>query len=373
MKNLLIQIALRLEDYQLDEFKRPHGTLFHRWLPDGCSNAITLDTGNEYSELKVWFERKGFIRDGWIEFDYKREEVDPDIMIKQAKLDAGPLFGYLRITDVTESEYAAVTNNKVGSPEYMNFGKRVIELIHPPISQLLRVLRITFGQYWIRELEQWDSRDMSLGNYCRSRLHLSWSIDEGDTWNDFAPNEQIVNLHSHINLDEDFSVFLSEENYRDLPKILAAKNEPSLGAETLSYSHRIFDDGDIRHAFIEATIALEMIIHEFIHRKLSASATLTKYDQSFFDLPLRAQLISLSLMIEKINTEDLELASEAINIRNKIVHEGWQPVDDRRTRKIFMTFIRVCSYLLDGPKLRFPSMHLGNQRENHKQINLGGS
>jgi hypothetical protein len=361
MKKLLIRIALPLEDYHLDETMRPHGLLFHRWLPDGPSDAIALDTGNENVELKVWFERRGFIRDGWIEFDYDRREVDLDIIGRQAVLDAGPLFGYLQISDLTDSEYEAVVENKIGSQEYINLGKKLAKLIYPPISRLIHVLRINYGQYWINELEPWDSRNMSLGNYFRSQLQLSWSIDDGATWNNFQPTEMVVNLTATVYSDDYYKVYLSEQDYRDLANVLINDYEPTLGAKALAISHRKLDDGDIRYAFIESVIALEIIINEVIHKKSGTSTKTIDNVQSFLNQPLRTQFAILALMIDGISTQDIELATEAINIRNKIVHNGWHPPECIDIRNNLMALLRVCSLFLDGPKLRFPKVNAGNK------------
>ena len=89
MTTMLLKFRINLELYELQTLNRNHGPLFHRWLPDGQQDSIVLDTGHPNSDLEVWFERRGFVDDGWIRFDYKRREVDPEIMSKQGVLDAG--------------------------------------------------------------------------------------------------------------------------------------------------------------------------------------------------------------------------------------------------------------------------------------------
>jgi hypothetical protein len=94
MATLLLKFGVLLENYNIEEFDRHKGPLFHRWLPDGEKDAILVDVPDPTAELKVWFERRGFVDDRWIRFDYSRPEIDPEIMERQAILDAGPLRGY---------------------------------------------------------------------------------------------------------------------------------------------------------------------------------------------------------------------------------------------------------------------------------------
>jgi hypothetical protein len=68
---------------------RLNGPLFHRWLPDGEKDGITLNTQVPNTSLRVWFKRWGFVSDGQIEFKLNEEKVDSGIMSKQGVLEAG--------------------------------------------------------------------------------------------------------------------------------------------------------------------------------------------------------------------------------------------------------------------------------------------
>jgi hypothetical protein len=150
MNTLFLKFAIHLENYNIDF--GPKGPLTHRWMPNGQSDAIDLDVGNSDYILKVWFERRGYVRDGMIEFDYKRKEVEPAIIPKQVVLEAGPMTGSFTIKDVSDVELEAVKGNKEGDPNYISLGKRIVSIIQPPVSNLLRILRIQYGQYWLREI-----------------------------------------------------------------------------------------------------------------------------------------------------------------------------------------------------------------------------
>jgi len=95
MPSIKIKFGVHLENYNL-RYPVRHGPLFNRWLPDGSNDAIDIQTGEPATKLKLWFDRRGYV-DTFIEFDYNRKEIDEEIMVRQAVLDAGPLMGLLEI------------------------------------------------------------------------------------------------------------------------------------------------------------------------------------------------------------------------------------------------------------------------------------
>ncbi len=119
MSTLLLKFGINLEEYSLSIIAQHHGPLFHRWLPDGEKDAIVLDTGDSNIELRVWFERRGFVDNGFIKFDYKRREVNPEIIPKQAILDAGPLWGLLKIQGLSEEELVPLWENAIEDARYV--------------------------------------------------------------------------------------------------------------------------------------------------------------------------------------------------------------------------------------------------------------
>src|SRR5258706_13960295 len=92
-----------------------YGPIFHRWLPDGKTDAITLGVTDPNVKLKVWFDRLGYVKEsGFIQFEYHRAEVDLDVMSRQALLQGGPLCGLLEINGLSDDEIDAIRENKTG-------------------------------------------------------------------------------------------------------------------------------------------------------------------------------------------------------------------------------------------------------------------
>lgn len=360
MSKLLLKFAVRLTDANDSSFFEPHGPLFHRWLPNGEADAINLKS-HPGSTVKVWFDRRGFADKGrgigFIEYDETRREVDPAIMHRQCKLDAGPLSGIAEV-EVTSNEFNAVAGNKKGDTIYLALGKRITsEIIVPPLSQFVKTLRTHFGQYWLSEIIPWDSRNISLGGYCASTLNLRWSSDSGKTWQDFRPDESVyrATCHSGGNFDQ----YLTKDDWERLRQLAPNGLEPSLASITLGTAHGHLDERNFKFALIDGVLALELAIDDFIGRRLQGSGILEKSIASLKELPLRTQVVALAQTVpNSVSIADLEATVKAIDYRNKVVHDAWDPAANI-SGDILALFKTVCS-LIDGPGFKFPACNSGN-------------
>jgi len=195
MSELLLRFLIRLESSEQAGAYENHGPLFHRWIPDGEKDAITLDTGDSDITLRVWFARWGYVSDnGWIVFSYERREFDTSVMDKQGILEAGPLMGMLKIKSLSDAELLPMKEHRLGDKAYVELGRRVFDLLWAPVSGFLDLLRIHYGQYWIRNVERWDPSKGSIGHYFRTVLEMEGSLDDGRNWFPFIPDEQVIRI-----------------------------------------------------------------------------------------------------------------------------------------------------------------------------------
>ena len=91
-----LSFLIHLDNYEIDTSIRPHGLLFHRWLPDGREDAISIPVRDERNSLQIWFDRKGYIDKNFIKFDAHRSEVNDTTMARQGKLESnkwGQVYG----------------------------------------------------------------------------------------------------------------------------------------------------------------------------------------------------------------------------------------------------------------------------------------
>ena len=113
MPKLYLQFKILLDSQDPNRVGSDPGVLFHRWLPDGMSDALTLKPNKEdYGDIttNLWFERRGYLKDGFIKYDHVRKEVDPVVMEKQGLLVAGPLYGFLTFHEIDEKYIAGAYN-----------------------------------------------------------------------------------------------------------------------------------------------------------------------------------------------------------------------------------------------------------------------
>lgn len=363
MHTLWLRFGIILEDYSVEPYSlvegRHRGPLFHRFLPDGENDAIHLNTADPNSDLKIWFERRGFVDDhGFIQFDYNREEIDETLISKQAVLDAGPFWGLLELRNLSDEQIAAVRENRLGDTHYVALGKRVVKLIQPRVAKLINILRTNYGQYWIDELAEWDSRTQSLGSYLSAPIQAKWSLDNGTTWSRFVPTEQEQHIQIRVAAKPGYQEYLTRDNWQELREVLNRDYEPTLPAFILTRARRLVEQGEAKQALIEAVTTLEVSLNDFISRKVGANQLLSDKVQSFWNLPLPAQVISVAAILGTIPLQEIETVVKVIDVRNKVVHDGSEPPED--TASDILKVLKVAAALLAGPQFKFPTYRHGN-------------
>ena len=347
------------------------GPLFHRWLPDGEKDAIVLDTGDPQAELKVSFERRGFMDGGHVRFRWDCREVDPTVIPRQAVLEGGYMVGWLKI-EVPDEELENLRKVATGDPAYEALGKRVVRLIYPPVNKLINLLRANYGQYWLKEMWKWDSRSNSLGSYCAG-LGVRWSLDDRKTWSDFSPTKR-VSSHSaaaRMPSDEDFRrELLTEDDWRELPNVVNGGYEPPLAAFTLTRAYQLLDQGHLRQAFIEGVTALEVALDDYVKQHRGASKTLAGHLEQFHTLPLQTKVAAIAVLSGLIAAQDVDDTIAAYKVRNLIVHDGAHPSDSDEPK--LSVLLRTAAALVPGPKFRFLRTHTQNMLSPPEADGAGG-
>ncbi len=160
-----------------------------------------------------------------------------------------------------------------------------------------------------------------------------------------------------------FGEYLTRQAWDQLADAVKAGSQPSLAADLLVRAHELADNDELRYAFTEAISGLEVAIGEAVRSALGSGEKLQEAANAFWTMPLRAQTTIL-LGLAKTKQADIEATLEGIEIRNKILHEGWMPSKEenarRRLRDVLSGLLRAAASLLQGPKFRFPSAYAGN-------------
>jgi hypothetical protein len=348
---IIIKFVKSLEERGYGHFPTRYGVWFHRWLPDGEKDAIILESGHYDAKVKLWFARFGRVENGRIVYDEKLKEVDPDVMTKQGLLESGNLFGKIESFEITADELRILEEKKIGDKIYKDLGRKVSKIIDPILVKFFYILRIYFGQYWLPEFEKFNSKNESIGYHLRF-LFMRWSKDDGKTWEEFDPDHEHPVISVTMSEGKSFFDLVTKADWENLKTILKEDHANSLAAITLARTHQYLVERDIRHAFFEGIIALELAIEEFIKTKLEGNKALNENIQGFWNMPIAARLISIAISIGASNT-DIENTITAIKWRNLIVHEGWEP-EFYPSKKNLFSLLRITAKLLQGPKFKFP-------------------
>jgi len=353
VSSIFIRLAVDLQEPTDDSPLSTRGPHFHRWLPDGQADAISLHTGHPGFDLKVWFERRGFVQNGFIHFSYDRREVDPAIMSSQGQLDAGPLKGLLHVHKCPENAYSAITSEAQDNPDYASFAKTIVQdIVAPPLQRLFSVLRIAYGQYWLPEFDQWDSRTGSLGAYCQ-RLNLQWARDLESSWSAFLPDKPVYKSTIVVQTSEHYyRELLTKQDWNDLPELARTSSHPTPAEIVMRRAHELLYKFDIRFALVEAVTALELAIEEFTRSRQATSSAIQKHYNAFYSLPLPAKMIAIVTSAGLLPVQTIESAAAAIEQRHRLVHEGRSPTSSVRGE--LEALLRVTASLLSRLFYKFP-------------------
>jgi hypothetical protein len=353
-----LRFRIHLENYAVPEFMRS-GVIFNRWLPDGPKDAINVPVRHAANKLQIWFERKGYL-DSFIRYDPQRSDVDPTIMARQGKLDGGPLVGETLFTTITKQEATAVKERLVGSEVYIALGKRIVEFLYPPLSSFIAILRTQYGQYWLRELNAWDSRKQSLGDYCRSTLGLVWSED-GEQWDRFAPTELQATIYASKLPGRGYEEYLTKADWERLSNSFDPDESPSLAMVILGRAHEFCDSGELRQSFVEGVTSLEVAISEYVSKNLALKPQMLTSASNILNdskTGVQEKFTWVAAISGLIPEEAFAKTVEAIRIRNEIIHRGFQPNDtSEKTLRVLLETVKV---LLRLDEYKFPVLTNSN-------------
>ena len=357
MSGILLQFNVNFKNYE--EQSLPYGPLMFRWLPDNQNDSLDFITGNSDFILKGWFERRGIMKDYWIEYDPHKREIDESVIEKQGVLDAGILFCQLEVKNMVKEEYDAITNFKKDDKNYIKFTKKILPIMVEPINKLIRIFNQKYGQYWMKEISPHDSRSASLGIYCH-QFNMKWSNDKGKTWNKFIPTPLVIHgifpAESAISCAENY---IKKEDWINILDDLKRDFPPVLPLQLLVRSWAYFNQDRIELSVIEGVTSLELtinyVIKEKLHRLNKTINDIDKIKHSEFP----EKIILICSFYESISSAELGGCLKIYNIRNELVHEG-KSVQKENVQHAIRNLLNIISKLLLHKSFKFPYAASGN-------------
>ncbi|WP_113922489.1 hypothetical protein [Cognataquiflexum aquatile] len=353
MKPLKLKFKIQLHNHENETPNQIKGPGFHRFLPNGRYDRIECKLSKLNGKISFWFEQRGVLYENFIRYDPEKKLKEKQVISRQGILDGGELFGELELLNLSENVYAALSNNSFGNHDYISLGKKVVNEITEHSILFINILRNVFKQYWISELEVWDSQSKSLGAYCKWNLSLKFSLNNGRTWSEFIPDAEkhILKFDSQISFN--YSGFISKSDWLLIKKLFLAGYETSIASVFISKAHETCQNGDLKNAFIGAVTALEIALEQKIKKNPNLSKIVLESIQSFKSLPLKSQFGIFALELKSLESSEIETSIQAINIRNKVVHDGYVPLKSETL--ILYSLLTSISKIIGEPVTKFPS------------------
>ena len=360
--DIILRFYINLET--AESISRGHyGPLFHRWLPDGEKDAIVLDIGTPNIEFRIWFERLGYVSKS-IQFDYFRREIDNDVIPKQAVLDSGPLRGILKIKGLSEDQLSPFHDNIVGNPVYHKLGTDWIQLICKHASRLINILRINYGQYWIKELRVYDSRVDNLTDYCAVELNLEYTINKGNTWSDFTPDKhKEIKYEAGFVPEKECFEYITKEGWQEVKDMMQKEYDPSIRLSNILLTNQFLNQGDIKNALIQGRTSLELSIYDFFNKKLKhlkdgtnlppdIQMMVDRYISTLFPNMKFEKQIKDVISLINISDSDKEFTKGAVGTANDVLHKGLDKFNEKNAANNLLGLLSMCKILLPDEKFK---------------------
>lgn len=362
MVDLDLKFVIRLTNNDLYK-----GPLFHMWLPNDKIDAIVL---GKHFNIKVWFERRGVVVRSFIRYKADKRELNNELISKQAVLDGGFLFGSAKFSASAE-QVKAMRAEEHDNNDYIRLGKEIEEHVLIPVAKFIDLLRVDFGQYWIRPLLRWDARKESLGLYFTS-IALHWRLDTKSEWKAFQPTKNILNFTSNVLSDEGYQKYITQENWNYLKQYTVEEDfeiyKPSLAKKTLNKAQQSWNESNYSEAFISAVSALELAISSNIKKRVPVDHTIFNRLNNVFigkkpKINLAEQVAAIFSIKMDIDLDVIKKAIDGIDIRNEIIHRGEKRISESMVDE-FEALLKCIQSLIFEPHFKYPIFTTSNKISN---------
>ena len=326
---------------------RTYGPLFHRWLPNGKADAISIDVG-EGLDLKVWFKRLDDRDNNAFYYIADRANFAEQEMSFHGRLDAGELHCRLVLNNLDDAGFASIASN-----DYESVGKQALRAVEEPLHNFIAHLRTVFGQAWLPRQPPWDSRKESV-----SAHWLGWdarfSTDGEQTWSLFVPGHARSTMTGIVHDRALYKRYITEQDWRSLNDFKG--DRPSFALDIISEANGSLATSDLKLCLIESATALEIALDEFIHVSNKSGKDPCKVFPQISNAALPVKIGCLVALRGDVSPNIVTSAIEAIRMRNDVIHEGRRP-EQSELRTACRALLRLASnFCSPSPRLVSP-MH----------------
>lgn len=317
-------------------------------------------------------------------WEWVRRAVQLEGPKMMARVEYGTaLRGIVILDDIPDAVVSAIRELDTASVERWKLSQDVItHIIFPYASHLVDVLRIHYGQYWLAHPypPKFDSeQDNPIGDefalrrlrfwvrqYCQHVLHLKFRVSQDEEWCDYFADDQNPWGDTDFYGSPDYvdqgivryREYVSPSDLADIERRVAEDiargNEITMAGKVLAHAYELVQQQQFNYALIEAVMALELAIGEFVQSHPPKTTPSMSKKTRFERLGKRLELTAPEAGI--VNTRVVKQVLNTITLRNKVVHEGRELTRDQAytLRNEIMTLLDVAAHYLQQP-FRFVS------------------
>jgi hypothetical protein len=315
------------------------GPYFRGWLPDDDSDDLMLHSDDPDATIVVRFQEwDGFFPDGTRVPDDHPFWKDRRAFQRGPVQEGGNLHGVLTLSRVSDGDIAALSalqSPDATAPErdrVAALSSRVQKALARPLSDVVRLLRVVYGQYWLPDIPVLD-QDSQMESFFSLFLIRKWGVDDDD-WSAMRPFTLPAVAHHErpdptdfakeadrllINLDQ----LLTEDDWPTVQALASQRLELSPALVMFSRAHQYLDQGDVWNALVTGVIALEYALADAVQRRerlLDRLISLDLAPEEWYRIPPAKVMDAVTADIDAIAESDRALAAAAITTRNNIVH-----------------------------------------------------
>ena len=322
--------------------------VFNKWVPR-LDNPLHLAL-KEKVTCNLYISDENIVKCNgqWIK-PKTRKPLNFEEILQLDKIDVDEISIELRLENI---ENEVLIKLKNGEEDY-DFAFKINCLIIDTINSFLYFIRNELGQYFVELIPNYQ-KNWPLLNF--SEWGAEYKIDKEDLWHVFRPahcnrlpiEKMPAKLIEYSSINKDHISYLTSfirdyQNKSDMRKILVVNAK----------GH--FANHNYRVAIVEAVILLESTVKYFLEKSIGkryGQHEISKHEiESFWmDVGLyNMVLIGLRwwFSTEEIPDNILQIAAEAINTRNNIVHRMQRSVPNEKAREYLGAIFTLCDLLME--------------------------
>jgi hypothetical protein len=323
-----------MELHLKQELPFDNSLLFNGFLPESEADTLNLSLNEGKFRAAISISDRKRQLD-----DISDIPSDPEQLKRYINLPCSGLTMELLATDVPNDVVEALRAN-MPTEGTETFGKLVFDVVLGIQNSIIEFCRNVMKQYWLEPLTVNPDNYQS---FLDERRTL-W-LDSDGNWKRFrVSRENSITIVCQV-----LEGGVDLESWRAMQIFIEQRRRASMRDVLIANCIKHLDQGNGRLAIVESVITLEAAIKQLLPKVILRLPGTPQIDEKMIDrLVEKAGLRNVAevglLMISasaKIDMGDIQMATEAIEVRNEIIHGPRRAVDGTTARKYVLAINRI--------------------------------